>query len=268
MRHADGEQDPAFEVADASQTAQQAAHALHAPVDRDSVPASTQHLSGSRRTTTDSVLDRVLHEVEGSSLPRQHSAAQVLAHPCGAGRRYTADTTLPATPNPGSSSGPQLAASNPMQSGSSRRSSASEGTASVNPLLSHADPIQATAGHRSTADSVLASVLDEVEAEVEDEADQASVDSLLDGVLAEVAGAACRQRTTADSVLDAMLDNMASDSADGQGDMGRQSSGVYSAPPGHLPQQQLQGVRHLSVLYHLPCLKCLQSGSIPFYSAI
>ena len=61
-----------------------------------------------------------------------------------------------------------------------------------------------TRQQRSTTDSVLSDVLDDVK-----DAEQASVDSLLDGVLNEVAGAASCQRTTADNVLDAMLEDLA-----------------------------------------------------------
>lgn len=210
------------------------------------LPASTQQHASSRRTTTDIVLDRLLHEVDEPSVSRRRTAEQATAQPSDTGSRSAADTTQPAVLTWGNSAGPQPAASNPIQSSNSRRSSVSgAAAASANPLLSHADDFQAPAGHRSTVDSVLASVLNEVEHEVEDEADQASVDSLLDGVLAEVAGAASRQRTTADSVLDAMLDDMANSSVDGQGVMRRQFSGMYSAQASHSQQQQLQGVRHL-----------------------
>lgn len=242
---ADDEQEAASRGVDASQIAQQAAHALRGPVPRDSVPASTQQHSSSRRTTADSILDRLLREIDEPSVARR-TAEQATAQPSVDGSCSTADTTLPAVPTLGSDTGPQPAASNPKQSSNSRRTSASGAAANVNPLLSHANYSQDPAGHRSTVDSVLASVLDQVEHEVnEDEADQASVDSLLDGVLAEVAGAASRQRTTADSVLDAMLDDMANSGMDGQAVMRRQVSGMYSAQASHLQQQQLQGVRHL-----------------------
>ena len=220
------------------------------------MPASIQQHSSSRRTTTDSVLDRLLREVDEPSLSRRHTAEQATAQLSDAGRRSTADTTQRAVPNSGNGTGPQPAASSPIHS---RRSSASgagaaSGAASVNPLLTHADQTQAPVGHRTTTDSILASVLDQVEHEVnEDDADRASVDSLLDGVLAEVAGAASRQRTTADSVLDAMLDDMADGSMDGQSAMRRQSSGLCDAQAGHSQQPQLQGVRHLSVLLCAHC---------------
>lgn len=198
----------------------------------------------------------MLQEVGSSAVSRQPSAVQTAAQPSDAGRRNTADTMLHAVPNQGNkTSEAQLAASTPMQGSNSRRNSASEGTASVNPFPRHADQAQAPAGRRSTAESVLASVLDEVENEVDDggegDADQASVDSLLDGVLAEVAGAASRQRTTADSVLDAMLDDVTTGQMRvHEADMRRQSSGQYSIQTGHLQQQQLQAVGHLLVLAH------------------
>lgn len=163
-------------------------------------------------------------------LPRQHSVPQATnTQPSVTGRRSTADTMLQNK----ATTGPQLAASNPMQSSNSksRRSSASGTTADVLPLLGHGGHTQAASGYRSTADSVLASVLDEVEHEVEGKADQ-SVDKLLDDVLVEVAGAASRQRTTADSVLDAMLDDMSSSQLQGLSDIRRQASGQYSVQAG------------------------------------
>lgn len=231
--HADDEQE--MEAPDPSHVAQQAEHAMHRPgstvkPDLDaSAPASQE---SSRRTTTDSVLDRLLHEVDAGMLPRQHSSAQATsAQPSVTGRRSTADTN-----QSNNTSGPQLAASNRMQSSNSnsRRTSAS-GTvapaAEVLPVLSRVDHTQAASGYRSTADCVLASVLDEVEHEVEGTADQ-SVDKLLDDVLVEVAGAASRQRTTADSVLDAMLDDMSSSQLEVVSDMRRQPSGQYSIQAG------------------------------------
>ena len=226
-----------MEAPDASHLAQQAEHALHRPgstvkPDLDtSAPASQK---SSRRTTTDGVLDRLLHEVDAAMLPRQHSAVEATsAQPSVTGRRSTADTMLQPNQN-NDSTGPQLAASNPMQSSSSsnsRRTSASGTAADVLPLPSRVEHTQDASGYRSTADSVLASVLDEVEHEVKGTADQ-SVDKLLDDVLVGVAGAASQQRTTADSVLDAMLDDMSSGQLEGLSDMRRQPSGQYSVQAG------------------------------------
>lgn len=243
---ADDEQE--VEAPDASHIAQQAEHALHCPgstVRPDPVTSAPASQKSSRRTTTDGVLDRLLHEVDASMLPRQDSAAQATnAQPSVTGRRSTADTMLPANQN-NDTTGPQLAASNPMQSSSSnsRRSSASGTAAGVLPLHSHVDHPQAASGYRSTADSVLASVLDEVEHEVEGKANH-SVDKLLDDVLVEVAGAASRQRTTADSVLDAMLDDMSSSQLEVISDIRRQPSGQYSVQAG------------LQAVSHLPCVDC------------
>lgn len=228
-------------------------------------PASEQRHTSSRRTTTDSVLDRLLHEVDAATLSRQHSASQATtAQPSNAGRHDVA-ATIHAVPNQGIT-GPQLAASNSMQSKSSnsRRNSAFGAAANVQPLLSHVGQTQAPSGYRSTSDSVLASVLDEVEHEVEGEADQASIDSLLDGVLADVAGAASQQRTTADSVLDAMLDDISSSQMGVQSDR-RQSRSQHSVQGDHLHQQQLQAVRRFPVfLVRVHCMKCmdiLRSGN-------
>ena len=248
--YADDEQEAAFEAPDGSQIAQQAKHALHRPGSTvesvPSAPASEQRQTSSRRTTADSVLDRLVHEDDAAALSRQHTATQAtFVQPSDAGRRRTAEPVLHAVPKPGNNTtGPQLAASNPMQSRSSnsnsRRSSASGAAASVQPLLRLADPTDAPSGCLSTTD--LASVLDEVEREVEVEADQASVDSLLDGVLAEVAGAASRQRTTADSVLDAMLDDISSSQMEVHSNIGGQSNREHNVQADDLQQQQLQAV--------------------------
>ena len=272
-QNADDEHEAAFEAPDASEIARQAEHALHRPSsteDRDpttSAPASEPRQTSSRRTTTDSLLDRLLHEVDAATLARQRSAAPITtAQPCDATRRDKADA-VHAVPNQGMT-GPRLAASNSMQSTSSnsntRRNSASGAAANVQPSLSHDDQTQAPSGYRSTADSVLASVLHEVEHEVEGEADQASIDSLLDGVLAEVAGTASQQRTTADSVLDAMLDDISSSQMEVQSDR-RQLSSQHSFQGDHLQQQQLQAVsRYLLFLVLVRCMKCmdiLRSGN-------
>ena len=207
-----------------------------------SMPALEQRQTSSRRTTTDSVLDRVLHEVDAATLSRQHSAAQAaIAQPSAAGRSNVADAVLYAVPNQGIP-GPQLAASNSMQSSNSRRNSASEAAANVQHSRSQVDETQAPSGYRSTTDSVLASVLDEVEHEVEGEADQACIDSLMSGVLAEVAGAASQKMTTADSVLDAMLNDVSSSQVGVQSDVRRQSSSQHSIQADHLQHQQLQAV--------------------------
>ena len=255
-----------FETPDGSLIAQQAEHALHRPsssVERDSVPSvPAQCQTSSKRTTTDSVLDRLLHEVDAAALFREPTAAQATSiPPSDAGRRNTADTVLHTVPSQGNNTtGPQLTASNPMQSSNSRRSSASGAAGGVQPLLSRLDPVKAQSGRRSTTDSVLASVLDEVEHEVEDDAAQASIDSLLDGVLTEVAGAASRQRTTADSVLDAMLDDISSSQMDVQSNMERQSSSEHSAQADRLQQQQLQAVSCLPSAIALAHCVHWQSG--------
>ena len=236
-----------------------------------SVPASEQRHSSSRRTTTDSVLDRLLHEVDAATLSRQHSAAQAITAQSSDAGSPAVDSMQHAVPTQGIT-GPQLAASSSMQSRSStsnsRRNSASGAAVHVQPLLSHAVETQAPSAYRSTVDSVLASVLDEVEHEVEGEADQASIDSLLNDVLAEVAGAASQQRTTADSVLDAMLDDISSSHLRVQSDTRRQSSSQHSIQADHLQQQQLQAVSCFPVLFVLiHCTKVhsvLRTGTLLF----
>ncbi|KAL0055976.1 hypothetical protein WJX82_006293 [Trebouxia sp. C0006] len=83
---------------------------------------------------------------------------------------------------------------------------------------------------RHTADSVVDAVLREE-----------SVDSLLDGVLNEVVGAASRQRTTADSVLDAMLDDVSASRLLSQEGMPSHSDGHRIDQTPHLQQPDEQG---------------------------
>jgi len=76
------------------------------------------------------------------------------------------------------------------------------------------------------------------------------VDSLLDGVLNEVVGAASRQRTTADSVLDAMLDDVSASRLLSQEGMPSHSDGHRIDQTPHL-QQPVSA--HMSA-YHIQLL--------------
>ena len=199
-------------------------------------PAGAQ--PSSTRTTSDSVLDRTLLEVESRSctVSRQPSGmADTLAAPSDS-RRHTADSVLDAVlwevtqpdaaaPQPSTTSAPQNGATRgPHSSG--------------HPMVAdHIQDVLDQPVHRPTADAVLDDMLANVE-----EAEQESVDSLLDGVLDEVVGAASRQRTTADSVLDAMLDDVSASRLLSQEGMPRHC--VDQMP--HLQQGQAQPVSLLT----------------------
>ena len=158
----------------------------------------------STRTTTDSVLDRTLLEVERQSctVSRQPSGMADTLAAFSDSRRHTADSVLDAVlrevtqlgdaaPQPSTTSATQNGATRGLQS-------------SAHPMAAgHVQDALDQSSHRPTADAVLDDVLADVA-----EAEQESVDSLLDGVLDQVVGAATRQRTTADTVLDAMLDDV------------------------------------------------------------
>lgn len=186
---------------------------------------------GSRRTTTDSVVDRLLREV-GSTAPalsRQHSGGAAPAAAPTSIRHDTADSALSSVVC-GRNQSTTPSTSTAVHNAVSRGNSTAEPDAAGASLLNGV----AHSGRRPTADSVVDDMLDG------DEADRASVDSLLDGVLEEVAGAASRQRTTADSVLDAMLDDLSSSRPGAQAGMASQS------PLHHMhqtsQQDQAQGV--------------------------
>lgn len=187
----------------------------------------------------DNVVDMPLHEAaaKAPALSRRSSAvADTLAVPSGSSRRDTADSVLEAVLREvalPSAAAAQLSARVAGHSGPTGAPHAPAGLVTHDPECSDS----ARAGPRSTADSVLDYVLDDIE-----EADQASVDSLLDGVLNEVAGAASRQRTTADSVLDAMLDDMSSSRGPAQEGMPSRSAEQRTGHMAHLHQDQAQAV--------------------------
>ena len=199
-------------------------------------PAGAQ--PSSARTTTDSVLDTTLLQVERRScaVSRQPSGvADALAAPSDS-RRHTADSILDAVLR--GVTQPDAAA--PQPSTSATQNGATRGMqSSAHPMaIGHMQDVLDRSGHRPTADAVLDDVLADVE-----EAEQGSVDSLLDGVLDEVAGAASRQRTTADSVLDAMLDDMSTSRLLSQEGMPKHSDGHQTDQTPYLQQGQAQPVR-------------------------
>ena len=244
--HADDEEEAEVDSPKVAPAAPQAEHTSRwqsSAADTDPVPATTeqhQQQSSSKRTTADSVLECMLQDVSSSAMPRPHSGAAAEAGPSDVSN--TDSSVLNAWLHDSSHANvaaEQPSTSKPVHDCTSRRSSASEAAAEQASESSHAD--QTLIGHRSTADSVLESML----IAVEDEAAQAIGDSLLDTVLAEVAGAASRQRTTADSILDTMVDDLASSKADA--DVGPDSLLSARHQDGHM-QRQLQAVSFLVVL--------------------
>ena len=188
----------------------------------------------SRRTTTDSVLDRLVQQVhteaEERRLPADDPSLQPMrqqlgpegsvsifpqtATPSGSAAADTVGHSTNGQAEDWSQQQPQLqsvpSAARPARqrpTADSLEHSTTEQAENWSQHQAQAQSMPNTVGparQRPTADSVLSDILDDVE-----EAEQASVDTLLDGVLNEVAGAASRQRTTADSVLDAMLNDLA-----------------------------------------------------------
>lgn len=212
-----------------SQTAAPSSALVHHPAGAQ--PSST-------RTTTDSVLDRTLLEVESRScaVSRQPSGmADTLAAP-GNSRRHTADSVLDAVLREVTQ--PHAAAPQPSTTSASQNGATRGLQSSAHPMAAgHMQDVLDQPSHRPTADAVLDDMLADVEG-----AEQESVDSLLDGVLNEVVGAASRQRTTADSVLDAMLDDMSDSRLLSQEGMPRHSDGHRIDQRPHLQQEQAQPV--------------------------
>ncbi|DBB03911.1 TPA: hypothetical protein ACH3X1_012996 [Trebouxia sp. C0004] len=199
-------------------------------------PAGAQ--PSSTRSTTDSVLDKTLLEVESRSctVSRQPSGvADTPAAPCDS-RRHTADSVLDAVLREVTQ--PDAAAPQPSTSSVTQNGYTRGMQSSAHPTAAgHMQDVLDQPGHRPTVDSVLDDVLADFE-----EAEQESVDSLLDEVLDEVAGAASRQRTTADSMLDAMLDDVSTSRLPSQESMPRHSHGHRVAETPHLQQGQAQPV--------------------------
>ena len=196
--------------------------------------AAARYQASSKRTTTDSVLDRMLNDISTAGLSRQPSAAARQARaPPGSNTAHDLHDAAHHT-----DAVQQPSTSKPLQSStsSSRRNSFSNADSAAAAFIRPADAAHPQTGLRVTADSALDGVL----RQVEDDADQASVDSLLDGVLEQVAGAVTRQRTTADSVLDAMLDDLAGSQADALADASCKSKD--DAQEDHMLQPHIQAV--------------------------
>jgi len=225
---------------------------LDAGLGQTAAPSSTlvHHPAGAKpsstRTTTDSVLDRTLLEVESRScaVSRQPSGmADTLAAPSDS-RRHTADSVVDAVLREVTQ--PDAAAPQPSTTSASQNGATRGLQSSGHPMAAgHMQDVFDQPGHRPTADAVLVDVLADVEG-----AEQESVDSLLDGVLNEVVGAASRQRTTADSVLDAMLDDVSASRLLSQEGMPSHSDGHRIDQTPHL-QQPVSA--HMSA-YHIQLL--------------
>ena len=225
---------------------------LYAGLGQTAAPSSAlvHHPAGaqpsSTRTTTDSVLDRTLLEMESRSctVSRQPSeVADTLAAPSDS-RRHTADSVVDAVLREVTQ--PDAAAPQPSTTSASQNGATRGLQSSGHPVAAgHMQDVFDQPGHRPTADAVLVDVLADVEG-----AEQESVDSLLDGVLNEVVGAASRQRTTADSVLDAMLDDVSASRLLSQEGMPSHSDGHRIDQTPHL-QQPVSA--HMSA-YHIQLL--------------
>ena len=216
------------------QLPQSAHHSSAVPVTQ----AGTQ--PSSTGTTVDNVVDMPLHEAapKPPALSRRSSAvADTLAHPGCSSRRDTADSVLEAVLREvalPSAAASQLSARVAGHSAPTGAPHTPAGHVTHDP---HECGDSARAGGRSTADSALDHVLDDIE-----DADQAYVDSLFDAVLNEVAGEDSRQRTTADSVLDAMLDDLSSSRGPDQEGVLSRSDEQRTGHMAHLQQDQAHAV--------------------------